>query len=336
LSRNLFEYHPILGWRFIPGITARVRHEGGGYTVRANSSGFNCAHELTGEKPPDKFRILVFGDSYTAGDGVSIGHRYSDLLEASLEHLEVLNLGLPGSGTDQQYLAFREFAAGIDYDLMIISPMVENIRRIRRPFSLTIQGTDGRVVKRAKPYFELVDGRLELRHVPVPREVIPMAADSLERSPGDRSPGRLKLMIRRLYKKYPGLHCFLTRIRRLKFPPEYESPNDPGWLLMKAILRAWIDQARASVMLCPIPTFAHINKGFSAEGYRRRFSELCVEWVDLLPEFWKLSAAERRRCRFPIDDHPTRFGHEVIARGLIARVRPHYQSWEQRLHALQR
>jgi hypothetical protein len=104
---------------------------------------------------------------------------------------------------------------------------------------------------------------------------------------------------------------------------------------MKAILTAWIGHSRAPVILCPIPTFAHINKGFSAEGYRRRFSELDAELVDPLPEFWKLSAAERRRCRFPIDDHPTRFGHQIIARGLIARVRPHYQAWEQRCHALQ-
>jgi hypothetical protein len=334
LSRNIFEYHPVLGWRFIPGIKARIRHEGGGYTVHANSSGFNCAHELTLEKPPDKFRILVFGDSYTAGDGVSIGLRYSDLLEASLEHLEVLNFGLPGSGTDQQYLAFREFADGIDYDLMIISPMVENIRRIGREYALTIQGTDGQAVKRAKPYFVLVDGRLELRHVPVPREVIPMTADSVEHPPGDRPAGRLKRMIRSLYDKYPGLHYFLMRIRRLNFPPEYESPDDPGWLLMKEILTAWIEQSRAPVVLCPIPTFSHINMGFSAKGYRQRFGELGVEVVDLLPEFWKLSAAERRRCRFPIDDHPTRFGHEVIARGLIARVRPHYQSWERRVHAV--
>jgi hypothetical protein len=266
---------------------------------------------------------------------VSIGHRYSDLLEASCEHLEVLNLGLPGSGTDQQYLAFREFAAEIDYDLLIISPMVENIKRIMRPFSLTIQGTDGRVVKRAKPYFELVDGRLELRHVPVPREVIPATGESLAPLPGDRPPGWLKRMIRGLYQQYPEIHFFLMRIRRLKFPPEYESPGDPGWLLMKAILTEWIGQSRAPVLLCPIPTFAHINKGFSADGYRRRFSELGVELVDLLPEFWKLSTFERRRCRFPIDEHPTRAGHEVIARGLIARVRPHYQSWEQRLHALQ-
>lgn len=334
MSRNIFEYHPILGWRYIPGIKARVRHEGGGYSVRTNASGFNCAHELTNEKPPDKFRVLVFGDSYTAGDGVSIGHRYSDLLETSFKHLEVLNFGLPGSGTDQQYLAFREFAAGIDYDLMIISPMVENIRRIRRPFSVTIRGTDGQVVKRAKPCFELVDGRLELRHVPVPREVIPIAAESVKDLLGDR-PSRLKLMIRHLYIRYPELHFFIMRMRGLKFPPEYENPNDPGWLLMKAILATWIGQSRASVILCPIPTFAHINKGFPAEGYLRRFSELGVEVVNLLPEFWKLSATERRRCKFPIDEHPTRLGHELIARGLIARVHTHYQSWERRLHALQ-
>jgi carbamoyltransferase len=336
LARNLFEYHPILGYRFIPGIEARVSHEGGGYTVRASSSGFNCVHEVTREKSPDTFRIVLFGDSYTAGDGVSIGYRYGDLLEAGLGRAQVLNFGLPGSGTDQQYLAFREFAAGIDYDLMIISPMVENIRRILRPFSLTIQGTDGQVVRRPKPYFELTDGRLELRQVPVPREVIPVATESIGELLGEKPPGRLKRLLHSLFRKYPDLHLFLTRVRRLKFPPEYESPHDPGWLLMKGILTTWIRQSKTPVILCPIPTFAHIDKGYSPQGYLRRFAELDADVVDLLPEFWKLNAVERRRCRFPIDDHPTRFGHEVIARGLSPHVRRYYQSWEQRLHAVQR
>ena len=31
MTRNLFEYHPVLGYRFIPGIEARIPHEGGGY-----------------------------------------------------------------------------------------------------------------------------------------------------------------------------------------------------------------------------------------------------------------------------------------------------------------
>ena len=336
MARNVFEYHPILGYRFIPGIEARIPHEGGGYTVRANSSGFNCPHDVTAQKSCDTFRIALFGDSYTAGDGVSVGQRYGDLLEAEFERCEVLNFGLPGSGTDQQYLAFREFAAAIDYDLMIISPMVENIRRNLRSFSLIIRGTDGRIVRRAKPYFELIDGRLELRQVPVPREVVAVTQEAIGELLGEIRPGRLKRAVRAVYRTRPALHRLVTRARRINFPAEYEDPCDPGWLLMKAILTTWIRDSSAPVIVCPIPTFGHSDKLFSPAGYLRRFAELDAETLDLLPDFWKLPARERRRCRFVSDDHPTRLGHEVIARGVFPHVRRHYESWEQRLHAVRR
>jgi hypothetical protein len=333
LARNVFEYHAVLGYRFIPGIVARIPHEGGGYTVRANSSGFNCPHEVTAEKPPDTFRIVLFGDSYTAGDGVSVGYRYGDLLEAEFERAQVLNFGLPGSGTDQQYLAFREFAAPIDYDLMIISPMVENIRRNLRPFSLTIRGTDGRIVRRAKPYFKLIDGHLELCQVPVPREVVPVTQQAIGELVGEIPPGRMKRAIRAVYRKMPFLYRLLMKVRRVRSPIEYEDSRNPAWLLMKAMLTRWIRESRAPVIVCAIPTFSHIDRSFAPGGYLRRFAELDAETIDLLPEFWKLPGRERRRCRFINDDHPTRLGHQVIARGLLPHVRRHYKSWEQQPHA---
>jgi hypothetical protein len=332
LARNVFEYHSVLGYRYVPGIEARIPHEGGGYTIRANSCGFNCPHEVTAEKPTDTFRIVLFGDSYTAGDGVSVGRRYGDLLEKQFDRAQVLNFGLPGSGTDQQYLAFREFASAIDYDLMIISPMVENIRRILRPFTVTIRATDRHIVRRAKPYFELIDGRLELRHVPVPREVVPVTPELAQEMVGETRPGTGRRAIRAIYQKMPRVRQLVMRARRVNFPPEYENSSDPGWRLMKTILTTWIRESRGPVLLCAIPTFSHVDRSFSPSGYLRRFAELKVEMVDPLPEFWKLPASERRACRFVNDDHPTAFGHEIFARGLLPHVRRHYESWEQRRH----
>ena len=48
-------------------------------------------------------RILMFGDSYTAGDDVSNADRYSDQL-ARILGIEVQNYGVPGTGTDQHLL----------------------------------------------------------------------------------------------------------------------------------------------------------------------------------------------------------------------------------------
>ena len=99
--RQLYEYHHAIGYRFIPGLKARVPHEGGGFLVAVNSSGFRCRHEFDKDPVADGRRLLLFGDSFTAGDAVSNKQRYGDLLEDRLPGLQVYNYGLPGSGTDQ-------------------------------------------------------------------------------------------------------------------------------------------------------------------------------------------------------------------------------------------
>ena len=79
--RQVLEYHNVIGYRFIPSIKARIPHENGGYLIKTNSSGFRCKNEFINEKPENIFRIILFGDSYTAGDGVSNTKRYPEILD---------------------------------------------------------------------------------------------------------------------------------------------------------------------------------------------------------------------------------------------------------------
>lgn len=337
MARNLFEYHPDLGYRFIPGIRARVRHEAGGYMVRCNRAGFRCDHEVTSEKDPGSFRIILFGDSNTAGDGVSNGQRFGDLLEnpaVGFEQAQVLNFGLPGSGTDQQLLAFRHFARDIDYDLLLICPLVENLLRNMVPARVTMNSTDGQYVRRAKPYFELRDGAMMLHHSPVPREAEPAGAEDVRAVSGGGSliKRMLQPMIQGLCGRYPRLECYQQRLRGICHPPDYEDPQSPGWLLMQAILGAWIGEARAPVVIAPIPTFGHVFQCLRADGYRQRFAELGeatgADIADVLAAFLPLSARQRRACRFAVDDHPTPAGHQRIALSLAETIRPHYDRWK--------
>lgn len=330
MGRNLFEYHPIIGYRYIPGLVARVRHEAGGYLVRCNQAGFRCDHEFTEKKTREVFRVIVFGDSFTAGNGVSNGKRYSDLLDSRLKQVEVLNFGLPGSGPDQHFLIFQEYATQIDYDLVILAPMVADIWRIMVSEQLVISYSDSQVTKKPKPYYELKDGQLRLQNQPVPRTLRPVNSlelDQLEQ----KNIGFLKQNFRKIYKRYPELHCFLQRIRDLRSPIEYEEATNEAWLLMKTILANWIQQVEKPVLLSPIPTFSHINGCMKADGYLQRFAELAieknVELIDILPEFFKLSFKKRRQCRFKNDDHPTELGHEVIANALLPHINKYYEQW---------
>jgi carbamoyltransferase len=320
----------VIGYRFIPGLVARVRHEGGGYLVRCNRVGFRCDREATERKSQKMFRALVFGDSFTAGDGVSNGKRYSDLLESRFLAAEILNFGLPGSGTDQQFLVFSEYASQLDYDLMIISPTVANIWRIIVDEQVTMGATDGLLVKRPKPSFRLDRRQLQLENQPVPREV--RLFDPAELEQNGKEVDGLKRFVRGIYTRWPELHGLALRLRRIRSPAEYDDPDSDAWQLMKAILVEWIRRSRARVLLCPIPGFLHVNKYVASDGYLRRFTELGaeegVEVVDVLPGFWGLTAADRKRCRFPTDEHPTEFGHEVLANALYPHVRKYYDEWK--------
>jgi carbamoyltransferase len=324
MARQCFEYHPATAFRFVPGVRARIPHESGGYLLRANEQGFRCDRDFDAARHGSTRRVLVFGDSFTAGDGVSNGKRYSDVLETLLPDTETYNFGLPGSGTDQQYLAWREFARDIEHDVLVIAVLVENVRRIMSRYR-RFQDDAGKPVVFAKPYFT-VDAKdaISLHHSPP--EPLPLSEESLpaeERAGVDRG-GRFELMrsvVRRL-----GLQETVQKLTRYQPVADYNSKSSPGWRLMRAILAQWVrEHGDASrVVIMPIPLYQHVEGTASARPYQARFAELCADLGctlhDPLPDLLRHSPAERRAFRFPIDIHPTPEGHAAIAKSLAPTI----------------
>ena len=326
MTRQLFQYHPTFGYHFVPGLRARVEHEGGGYLVRANAQGFRCDRDFAPAKSADRFRILLFGDSFTAGDGVSNKHRYGDVLEKLVPGLEVYNFGLPGTGTDQHHLVYRELAREIEHDLVLVAVQVENIRRVTvryRPFETPA----GERHYLAKPYYTLGEpGELKLHHVPVPRDPVPL--DEVEGGLAQvDTGGRLEWLRRLVHRLGPDAVEKAQRLLRYQPLPGYRSPDHPDWRLLEAILRAWAaDEAPGPVLVCPIPVHQYVEGTASSRACWQRFQELetlpNVRVHDLLPSYAKYSRAERRAFRFGLDPHPTREGHRVIAESLAGRLAP--------------
>ena len=322
MHRQLHQYHPTIGYHFVPGVKARVEHEAGGYLVRVNRSGFRCDHEFVTKKQPGTFRVLLFGDSYTAGDGVSNQYRYGDLMERLIPGLEVYNFGLSGTGTDQQYLIFREIAAGIEHDLVVISVFVENIRRVVARYRPWVTRS-GEVLVFRKPYFTMqADGGLRLHHVPVPKGPIrPEALPPKEWKHFDHG-GRLAWLRQAVNGMGPRVKNLAQRLTRYQPLPEYARSGHPAWQLMKRILLQWISEATAPLVICPIPLYQHIEETASAEHYQTRFHELHdpprVTVHDALPAFRRLRRAAGGQLRFQHDPHLTPTGHRVLAESLGA------------------
>lgn len=317
-------YHPRVGYTMMPSIQWRVAAEGqrGGYLAATNAAGFRSSFEYAPARTPGRFRATVFGDSQTAGDGVSNGSRYTDLVMKLIEGVELFNYGLAGTGPDQQYLIYQE-CAKVETDLVVIAMHVENISRVRTRHHV-FRNTQKKEVVYAKPYYTLAGDALVLNQVPVPREL---------RSREDVSPEELPFVSQRNLP-YPRLRklakalrlgAVFNRLHKRRPVPQYDRPDGPDWRLMRAILNEWIEGASAPVLLFPIPMWQFFDEGCDARGYQARFAELALDTGcylhDPLPELLEYSKTERSGFRVPGDAHYTVEGHRALAISLAGAIR---------------
>lgn len=103
------EYDPVLGWRHRPDV--KVDFPQGSYSI--NSLGLR--DEERGYAPANgDERMLVLGDSFAEGFSVPFEDSVSQVLERTLRSegraVDVINAGVAGYSTDQEYLLYRREA----------------------------------------------------------------------------------------------------------------------------------------------------------------------------------------------------------------------------------
>jgi len=151
---------PVLGWKLRPELEAWYTREGQAL-VRVNAAGMrDREHALA--KPAGVYRIAVLGDSYAEARQVAAEEAFWALLPARLERcafqrgarIEVLNFGIAGYGTAQQYLLLESMAMRYRPDLVLLQ--FTNGNDVRNN-SLALEEERGR------PFFALGrDGELRL------------------------------------------------------------------------------------------------------------------------------------------------------------------------------
>lgn len=328
-------YHPRIGFTYMPSAQLRIQGTNGGYLARSNASGFRSDREFVDNRGTGAFRALFFGDSQAAGDGVANPLRFTDLVEKRLAGLEIYNYGLSGSGTDQQFLTYEENRS-VEHDLVVIVLYAENVRRNARRV-LRSQDANGEVLFRAKPYYDVVDDSLVLRNVPVPRQVWSAATLPQELVPhvhvyGEeysffREPSRHhSVLLKRLAPAGPlrrAAKAALTPFRRFQPLPEYDTPDNPDWRLLRKILETWIAGSRTPVLLVPLPHETALTRGSDPANCQARFRELARDTgchvYDPLDDLLALEDAEPGALWSSAYGHLSAAGHEAMA-GLLAPV----------------
>jgi lysophospholipase L1-like esterase len=146
------QYDEELGWIHIPGRTIADFY-GPGLDMTINNDGLRGDADYIGKKSNDTYRVVCLGDSMTMGYGIDDDDTYPARLQLINQRIQVVNMGMGGYSTCQCGLWYRRIHADLEADLLIFSIIAEDVFR----------------VDYNSPKFQIVNGRVEVVNVPVPR-----------------------------------------------------------------------------------------------------------------------------------------------------------------------
>lgn len=97
-----YQFDEKLGWNNRPNTTGHFARSEYRLDVRINSLGMRDREPLPNSQ--GLFRIAVLGDSFVWGVGAEYGQRFTEVLEKMLPNTDVLNYGVSGFGTTQEFI----------------------------------------------------------------------------------------------------------------------------------------------------------------------------------------------------------------------------------------
>lgn len=119
----VFRYDEELGWSPIPNSVAEF-HGSRTIEVRHNSLGLRDVEHDATPRPT----ILFIGDSFAWGYDVQTKERFTELLRKDLPGVRIVNAGVVGYGTDQEYLLLKRIWSVIKPDAVVLMFTVDNDR----------------------------------------------------------------------------------------------------------------------------------------------------------------------------------------------------------------
>jgi lysophospholipase L1-like esterase len=149
-SHPTYTSDEVLGWAYAKNIRQPK--------LSTNSHGLRGRSEYSIARKPNTRRVVVLGDSYSAGYGVADHETYATQLEAALPNSEFPNLAVPGYGVDQAVLRWEKMGQAYSPDVVILGVYIPDFHR-----NALVQwfGTP-------KPRFKVVSGGLHLPSEPLP------------------------------------------------------------------------------------------------------------------------------------------------------------------------
>lgn len=134
-----------LGYRLVPNYEMDHQTSDFDSHIKINSEGLRD-YEHQKNKDTDTFRVLVLGDSFTFGVGVNLEESYPKVLETMLNNntsaggpkkYEVINAGIEGYGTEQEYRYLEELWDRYEPNLVLVGLYSNDISDVMKGIPTT-------------------------------------------------------------------------------------------------------------------------------------------------------------------------------------------------------
>lgn len=319
-----------LGWTLKPDVAWVEGSTPWEKGLSTNAAGFRDAPHADA-KAPGAYRIAILGDSFVFGSGVAQDGILTRRLAAHLgPGFEIVNLGVPGYGTDQELLTLRRWGRKLSPDLVLLGFFWNDL----------MENVSDRIYGLPKPRYSLEQGRLVL-HPPAGFSA-PSTFARLDASLSSRS--HLWSLLRNGLSSAGRAVGDAPEERPVSIDFSLKNPpasREADFALAFALLGAVRDEAAslgAPFGVFSVPPRFLVEAGvgarllkiyglpedaFEEDGFRR-VREACeargIPFLDLVPGF-RREAAAGTRLYLPTGIHWSPAGHEAAARLLAPAVR---------------
>jgi lysophospholipase L1-like esterase len=262
---NIYKTNPLRGSELRPNIEYSAFNDVLEFNTKVKINSWGFRDDNIDFFKTDKKVILALGDSYTYAHEVERERTFVEILQRKLtsvleQDIEIINAGIRGYGTAQEFLYYKELAEkGLKADLVLL-------------FLVTNDVTDNLCLdpnmKRIRPCYQIVDNTLKLDHLPeVPRRSVRAKASDGKRPVGSKVAKRKNwskfykdsrlynltyVKLRHLGMNYPKvislLNSFGFKLKPVRIPSTIQGWNTEkssyGWRLTEKIIMELNNEVR--------------------------------------------------------------------------------------------
>lgn len=321
-SNDLLIYDNETLYLMKPNLEYHVTERDIDYDVKTNNDGFR---DIDFENYLYKNKIILnLGDSFTYGKGVEVEETFSDLIEERTDY-SVLNLGLSGYTTFQEYYLGKRYAEEYDPEIIILNvfysnDLAENIGIINRSLDREKDSTEGRhsitTTEKIKAFFRET---LNLRTYMFFAEKV----DNFLINVGAKPPIRVNSFTLTLFDKskendkelisaYEKTFLYIDKINNLT--------NEKNSKLLVVLIppRLQVDNLEWEETTGKYTTGdENFIRDLPNQIFKEYLKEENIAYIDLLPTFIEVDDGS---YYYKYDGHWTAKGHDLAAENIIAKI----------------